>query len=520
MHITRSGSFVEFVADQESIKKILTYKQQLAEAFPRFAVFVISYNASAHIEKTISRIPSALFDAISEVYVFDDASPDDTHKVVQKIKESSPWREKLNVYRNPKNLGYGGNQKIGYKYSIEKGHDYAIMLHGDGQYAPEYIPDLILAALEKNAKVVFGSRMINKKDALAGGMPIYKWLGNQVLTTFENIILGTRLAEFHSGYRMYSTDVLKRIPFEENTNDFHFDTQIIIQCRALNVEMFEIPIKTYYGEEECNVNGMKYAKDVCLAVLDYRLHQLHFVRRTKYLVEHHLKFNKKNSPSSSHEKILKLIDKKDSGKILDLFSAHGPLLQDFKKRGFEITCVDNVDAELISKEIDNYCRIKNEDFESLHFDREFDYIILSDTLAMIKDDYKILRKVRAFLKENGRLIVAVPNIAIWFYRLSLLFGRFNYGQKGILDRRHLHFYTKDTIRNKLERAGYVVNFVGPTGIPFEVVFESVGKSRILQLIDRCYHALALILPGLFAYQFVISAEISSLEAIHGEGRLY
>jgi hypothetical protein len=163
---------------------------------------------------------------------------------------------------NLKNQGYGGNQKIGYHYAIKKKFDYVVLLHGDGQYAPEELPKL-MTDLEKNKyDVVMGSRMINKKNALKGGMPFYKLVGNIVLTKVQNFLLSTKLAEFHTGYRIYSIKSLKDIPFHLNTQDFHFDTEILIQLFLINAKIKEISIPTFYGDEICHVNGIKYAFDV------------------------------------------------------------------------------------------------------------------------------------------------------------------------------------------------------------------------------------------------------------------
>ena len=174
---------------------------------------------------------------------------------------------KITVLRTPENQGYGGNQKLGYRYAIDNGFDFVALLHGDGQYAPERLPDLLAPLIAGEADAVFGSRMIDKRAARAGGMPLYKWLGNQILTSFQNRMLGTRLSEFHSGYRLYSTGALAQIPFEKNTNDFHFDTEIIIQFVLKKLRIVELPIPTYYGDEICHVNGLKYAWDVCLTML-------------------------------------------------------------------------------------------------------------------------------------------------------------------------------------------------------------------------------------------------------------
>ena len=518
--VTRTGAAVSFEVNQSKIGKILQLKEEMGDRFPKFAIFVISYNAEDHIEKTIARVPKELEPVIDEIYIFDDFSTDQTVEVAHRIKEQSFWKDKLSIFKNPTNLGYGGNQKNGYRYAIKKGHDFVVMLHGDGQYAPEFLPDLILPTIESGKQVVFGSRMINGKDAIKGGMPYYKYLGNRVLTQFENFILGTKLHEFHSGYRLYSTKVLKSIPFAENTNEFHFDSQIIIQCRALGVDIHEVPIKTYYGDEECRVDGIKYAKDVCRSVLEYRLHQLHIIRRGNYLVGGEFRYTRKNSPYSSHERILSLI--KGPGKVLDLGSSNGLLAQSLKEKGVETVCVDMEDPDKISPEIETYHQVNLENLDELkqlNLQREFDVIILADVVEHVRNAEQLLNHVQRYLKKDGELIISVPNIAIWIYRISLLIGRFNYGPKGTLDETHVKLYTQFSIRQLIERSGYQIQNELSTGLPFEVVFESIGKSRILGTIDKVYGLLADFWARMFAYQFVMVGKIRSYQAEEGEGKL-
>jgi glycosyltransferase involved in cell wall biosynthesis len=162
------------------------------------------------------------------VLIIDDSSKDQTFLNSLRYQQASSAL-KITILRTPSNQGYGGNQKLGYRYAIDNGFDIVAMVHGDGQYAPEKLPALLVPLLKGEADAVFGSRMIDKRAARAGGMPAYKWIGNQVLTTFQNRMLGTELSEFHTGYRLYSTAALAQLPFEKNTNDFHFDTEIIIQ---------------------------------------------------------------------------------------------------------------------------------------------------------------------------------------------------------------------------------------------------------------------------------------------------
>src|SRR3984957_15573010 len=232
---------------------------------PKLLVFVIAYYAESTLKLVLERIPRSVFDDYEcEVLVVDDASEDRTFAIGRDYQRSHP-EIRMQVLRNEHNQGYGGNQKVGYSYAIAHGFDFVAMVHGDGQYAPEELPRLLEPLRDGHADAVFGSRMMDRFGALKGGMPLYKYAGNKVLTTLQNAMLGTRLSEFHSGYRIYSVKTLEGIPYRLNSNDFHFDTEVIIQLLNARARIVELPIPTYYGDEISRVNGMKYARDVLLA---------------------------------------------------------------------------------------------------------------------------------------------------------------------------------------------------------------------------------------------------------------
>jgi len=194
----------------------------------RIGIFVIAYNAVNKLDWTLDRIAKDVWDKVEEVFLFDDCSTDNTFYAAMGYKNVRQL-DKLTVHRNSQNLGYGGNQKAGYQYAIERGLDIVVMLHADGQYAPEVLNTLLEPLENDEADMVFGSRMAAGGDPRAGGMPLYKFVGNKILTALENRIVGMRLSEFHSGYRLYSCDALKKIPFLLNSNVWHFDTEILIQ---------------------------------------------------------------------------------------------------------------------------------------------------------------------------------------------------------------------------------------------------------------------------------------------------
>jgi glycosyltransferase involved in cell wall biosynthesis len=245
----------------------------------KIAIFIPAYNAAKTLPIVIDRIPEEVKKNAAEIFIVDDASADNTYLIgvgYQAINQLP----NLKVYRNEKNKGYGGNQKYAYRYAIENGFDVVVMLHGDAQYAPEKISHLLEPFEREEADMVFGSRMSG--HPLKGGMPLHKFIGNKFLTAAANIILKTKLSEYHSGYRVYSCEALKKVPFEKCSDDFHFDTEIIIQFKIKGLRISERPIPTYYGDERCHVNVISYGLNVLKSLLQYVLHSTGIKKYDKY----------------------------------------------------------------------------------------------------------------------------------------------------------------------------------------------------------------------------------------------
>jgi glycosyltransferase involved in cell wall biosynthesis len=235
----------------------------------KIGILIVAYNAESTIKETISRIPKTFHNSIYEVLISDDKSIDSTTYVANQLKYNTDLP--IKVVTQPLNLGYGGNQKFGYFWAMENNWDIVVLLHADGQYAPEFIEKIIDPIVKENCDVVFGSRMIDKKRALQGGMPMYKWIGNQVLTKIQNLLTNQTFSEWHSGYRAYRISMLRQIPLNKLNNGFRFDTQIILELIKLRAKFKEIPIPTFYGDEVSHVNGLEYAREIIWDTVRHRV---------------------------------------------------------------------------------------------------------------------------------------------------------------------------------------------------------------------------------------------------------
>ncbi|WP_298546594.1 glycosyltransferase family 2 protein [uncultured Aquimarina sp.] len=206
-------------------------------------VVLPAYNAEKTLQKTYNEIP---FDIVDEVILVDDNSTDETYEVARSIGVS-------HVIKHEKNLGYGGNQKTCYNKALELGADIVVMLHPDYQYTPKLIHSMCYLVANDVYPVILGSRILGN-GALKGGMPLYKYFFNRVLTLIQNLLMGQKLSEYHTGYRTFSSSVLKNIPFNNNSDDFVFDNQMIAQIFYEGYEVAEITCPTKYFEEASSIN--------------------------------------------------------------------------------------------------------------------------------------------------------------------------------------------------------------------------------------------------------------------------
>ncbi len=233
-----------------------------------------AYNAERTLASTLADMPAGCVD---EIILVDDGSKDRT---VEAAREMG-----LTVIVHPQNRGYGGNQKTCYREALDRGADIVVMIHPDYQYDSRVIPHAVGFIELGICDVVLGNRVRSRQEALSGGMPLYKYLANRVLTTAENFALGQNLGDFHSGFRVYRREVLERIAYENNSDDFVFDTQFLVQAVQLGFRLGDIPVPVRYFNEASSINfrrSLKYGFSTLGVIGTYWLNRLRLRRSSLF----------------------------------------------------------------------------------------------------------------------------------------------------------------------------------------------------------------------------------------------
>jgi glycosyltransferase involved in cell wall biosynthesis len=227
----------------ESVNPMLTNVAGHVKQRLRVVAVMPAYNAESTLEKTIADIPRGTVD---EIILVDDCSTDGTVELAKKLG--------LTVITHKNNRGYGGNQKTCYAQALERDAEYVVMIHPDYQYDSRVIDVAVKVMQLGILDFVMGCRIRTRKETLDGGMPVYKYIANRILTTIENVLLGQNLGDFHSGFRAYKREVLETIPFESNSEDFVFDSQFLAQAVHFGFKMGDIPVPVRYFDEASSIN--------------------------------------------------------------------------------------------------------------------------------------------------------------------------------------------------------------------------------------------------------------------------
>ena len=227
-----------------------------------------AFNAAKTLERTVAEVP----DIVDEIIVVDDRSSDETVRVARQLG--------LHTIEHEQNRGYGGNQKTCYVEALRRGADVVVMVHPDYQYTPKLIPALASCITSGLYDVALGSRILGGR-AIAGGMPLYKYVANRFLTATENLLIGAKLSEYHTGYRVFSRKVLETLPLNENGDDFVFDNQMLVQVTYFGFRIAEVTCPTLYFEDASSINfkrSVKYGLGVLNSGLQFRLKKMGLTR--------------------------------------------------------------------------------------------------------------------------------------------------------------------------------------------------------------------------------------------------
>ena len=498
-NIAKNASVSQNYSEQIDLLALEVLKKE------RVAIFIVAYNASEHIAGVLKRIPTFILENLAQIYLIDDSSKDNTAGIAAQIEWPTQYAP-LKIFKTPFNQGYGGNQKIGYTFAIEEGFDIVVLLHGDGQYAPEALP-LILAQYTQGVDAVFGSRFMTAWGAIKGGMPIYKFFGNRVLTGLQNYFMKSALSEWHSGYRSYRTNILKRVPFSCNSNDFDFDSEIIIQVLGSGGKIVEVPIPTFYGNEICHVNGLKYAAQCIKNVLQYRAMQFELFYDPRFDLKKpdsdSYQYIKKMAKTSLHHYVRNLPIFKDK-QVLDIGGGDGrAVADDLADKGFSVTVVDQYANPDKCKH--PHYQINLDSKWSTQLKHQFDVVLALDVIEHLNDPEAGLQEIAKVMRPGSLLYASTGNVAFAPLRFMLALGFFNYGRKGILDRTHKRLFTIKSFKRLLQQGGFiVVEDVKGFGPPIHDLAQD--KSWLLRRVDYFAYCLAKWLPGLFAFQFLVIAK--------------
>ncbi len=465
------------------------------------ALFLFGVADDAELASELARIPERALIGLDAVVVVEDR-PGGPLTGADPISHEGRKLEVL-IHRAARPLDFGGMRKAAFEFAALRRFGTVVFARA-GVHPLEALPRLLDAVAQGPEASVWLARSAQGAPAAS-----VRQLARRAATGLLNRVLGLRLADVHTSYRAYPMRAIARIPHQLDSDDRRFDTQLAIQCRALGLPIREVSVRPDWREFSSDRERLGALWESLSQALDYRFHQLHGNRRHRYLVDHGVHYTLKQSSTGSH---MQIVDRIQPGsRVLDLGCSQGLLARPLAERGVSVTGVDTRPGDDASDALDAYYRRDLERPLELPTGRVFDFVVSSDVIEHLREREQLLRSARRYLKPGGRLLISTPNIAIWFYRLSLLVGRFEYGPRGVLDETHVHLFTRATFRREVEAAGFHIVGEMATALPFEVVFESTGRSRLVGSLARSYHALARFWPEMFAYQFILEAEITTLD---------
>lgn len=465
-------------------------------------IFITARDAESFIEQVLESLQAYVGDGIhhrTEILVIDDESQDSTLRKAAQYQASRP-DVPITVLSNPKQQGYGGNQKLGYVYAIQNQFDVVVLLQGDNTYPPDYIPRMIAPVLTGEADAVFGTRMLNPRVSLIGHMSLTAWFGTQTLANFLNRILGSQLSEFHTSYRAYNVTALASVPFSANSDSYDFDTDIIIQLLGTGKVIQEIPVPAHYQDDTSRRHRIRYGFRSLRTAIQSQLvpRGIYYHPKFDYNADNSVYTLKLGYPSS-HQFALDHI--RPGSTVMDLGCGPGFMARELAKKQVRTISVDR----FILPETQQYSyQTIQADVEAMDFDTQtdpIDTVLILDIIEHLKSPETFLLKLRQrYADDDPNIVITTANISFIVTRLSLLFGQFNYGKRGILDMDHTRLFTFASLRRALQNTGYEI--LEEQGIPAPFPL-ALGQTALAKVLLKLNSWLIRISKPLFAYQIAL-----------------
>lgn len=477
----------------------------------RVGILVTAPESESALRATLNRIPEDFRRRIAEVIVLGEpgrAGAGPREQAQQKPPDTAPAM----VVTHLGDRGHGGMRKAGYKLALERGLDIIALLPGDGHYPPEILPELVAPLERGECDAVLCSRMLGTRAVRHARMPLFKRIGNRMLARAGNSLLGTELTEFRFGYIAYRASALQEIPFSRNTDDFHFDAQIIIQLHHAGKRIVEVPSPAYYGDDAGYADGVRYARDAIRDAIEYRLTAMGF--GTSAWAPRPQEYAFKDGDSSSHAVILRKLIALPSSRILDLGCSSGLFAAHARAVGHEVTGVDCLELPGARERTDRFVKASLEHGIPGEVGGGFDIIVAADVIEHLSRPGEVLEDMRGVLRPGGRVLLSVPNFSHWYPRARVTAGLFGYDRRGILDETHLHFFTRATLRRTVRASGFDILDEQATGLPLGVIADADGRRlHLLRWIDGL---LVRARPSLFGYQIVMTLTPRAMARVPAE----
>ncbi len=451
----------------------------------------------------LKKIPKSVANWRHEILILINSSGETITKAVDdSIKNTRSLNVK--ILFNLQNLGYGGNQKLAFYYAIKHSFDFVLLLSGSGQYAPHQFEELVDILRKTNSQAVVGSRFLNKNSGVKNQMPIYKYLGIKTITFFQNLILGMKFSEFHSGFRVYRVKALAEIPYTFNSNGRQFDTEVLIQFQIRGFKIQEIPVSSYRGEVHPILDYIQYGLGGLLVAAKTLLHRMSISYERKFDIGNISSNNYKDEPKlgypSSHQFVIDEVS--DKFRVLDIGCGNALVGAELKKNGCYVEGID-FEASTGRGNIDKFQELNLNDSDLDIPVSDFQYVLLMDILEHLDDPENFVYNIRVRAKGNSpKVIVSVPNIGFISNRIQLLFGRFDYGIRGIMYLGHKRLFTFNSICKLFEQAEFKIIKCKGVPAPFPV---AIGKNWMSQFLLVINQGLIKIFPKLFSYQVYLVA---------------